>query len=224
MPDKYESFVNIFLRLNGYFTVPSFIVHAADDPNRISNDGKISSHTEVDSIGVRMPHSREQSGIKAVENYAPLVNGSEGLYDCVLAEVKSGKGNTANKAWKPAAAGPAIAYIVRFVGLHTEGDIAKVADGLSNTYLYAGEQCRYRYIVFAREANQHYAKLGVTYITFKDAIEFFVKVRGDSWVRAGIGDSSLHEQWDPVMQNLFAIANDFGRQDRAADIEAYLAS
>jgi hypothetical protein len=40
MPDgraeRFEIFVTWYLRFNGYFTIPSFVVHAGDDPARIS--------------------------------------------------------------------------------------------------------------------------------------------------------------------------------------------
>jgi hypothetical protein len=33
MPDKYERFAAAYLRLNGCFQVPNFVVHAGDDPS-----------------------------------------------------------------------------------------------------------------------------------------------------------------------------------------------
>lgn len=63
MPDKYERFVASYLRLNGYFTVPNFIVHAADDPGRVSA-GQVGNYTETDILGVRMPHSRRPAPSK----------------------------------------------------------------------------------------------------------------------------------------------------------------
>jgi hypothetical protein len=47
--DKYERFVASYLRLNGYFTVPNFIVHAGDDPERILA-GQVGNLTETDII------------------------------------------------------------------------------------------------------------------------------------------------------------------------------
>lgn len=61
MADKHERFVASYLRLNGYFTVPNFIVHAGDDPTRISA-GQVGNYTETDILGVRLPHSREITG------------------------------------------------------------------------------------------------------------------------------------------------------------------
>jgi hypothetical protein len=59
--ERYETFVTWYLRFNGYFTVPNFVIHAGDDPTRISG-GAIGPRTEVDTIAVRLPFSRESSG------------------------------------------------------------------------------------------------------------------------------------------------------------------
>ena len=74
MADKFERFVAAYLRLNGYFTVPNFIVHASDDPTRVSG-GLVGNYTEVDTIGLRMPYSREVSGAKHIVNHPLLVDG-----------------------------------------------------------------------------------------------------------------------------------------------------
>src|SRR3990172_994279 len=95
MADKYERFVASYLRLNGYFTVPNFIVHAGDDPGRLSA-GYVGSYTETDIIGVRMPHSGEVTGKLHIANHSVLVAGAEGLIDVVVAEVKSGNDNNPN--------------------------------------------------------------------------------------------------------------------------------
>ncbi|MNG41231.1 hypothetical protein D3C84_1302770 [compost metagenome] len=67
MPDAYERFVAAYLRLNGYFTVPNFIVHAAGDPSRVS-DGHVGNFTETDVIAVRMPYSQEITGSLRIAN------------------------------------------------------------------------------------------------------------------------------------------------------------
>jgi hypothetical protein len=35
--ERFEIFVTWYLRFNGYFTVPNFVVHAGDDPKRMSS-------------------------------------------------------------------------------------------------------------------------------------------------------------------------------------------
>jgi len=192
--------------LNGYFTVPNFIVHAGDDPTRISG-GVIGNYTEVDTIGLRMPHSREVSGAEHIVNHRLLVDGVVGKTDVVIAEVKSGNDTTPNRVWKAPQPDPAISYLVRFIGLHAEADIAPVAHALASTFRFEDDRLRIRYFVFARDVNAHYQQRGVTYMTFDQAIRFIVEVRGQSWFNAGIGVASAHSQWDELLIQLFAIAN-----------------
>jgi hypothetical protein len=60
MIDNYEVFVRWYLRFNGYFTIENFIVHGADtEPFR---GEYVTAKTEVDTIAIRLPHSREETG------------------------------------------------------------------------------------------------------------------------------------------------------------------
>jgi hypothetical protein len=217
--------VAAYLRLNGYFTVPNFIVHAADDPTRLSR-GLIGNHTEVDTIGLRMPHSREVTGAKHIVNDPALVDGAVGKVDVVIAEVKSGNDSTPNRVWKSPHPDPAISYLVRFIGLHAEEEVDAVAQGLASTFCFEDARCRIRYVVFSWQPNAHYQQLGVTYMTFDHAISFIVEVRGQSWFNAGIGVASLHNQWDELLIQLFAIANkaELPLNQRVDEIRTMLAS
>src|SRR5712691_7382685 len=97
--DKYERFVASYLRLNGYFTVPNFIVHAGDDPERILA-GRVGNLTETDILGIRMPYSREVTGKLHTANHAALIDGAREKFDIVIAEVKSGDDNRPNRVWR----------------------------------------------------------------------------------------------------------------------------
>lgn len=224
VPTKYERFVAAYLRLNGFFEVPNFIVHAGDDPSRISN-GVVSNYTECDTLAVRFPHSAEVVGVKHVVNHPALIGGAADKVDVIIAESKSGNENRPNKVWRTPAADPVISYIVRFVGTHPEGEVNAVATALAATYRFEDGRARYRYVMFSNTENEHYSRKGVTYITYREAIRFIVEVRGDSWIRAGLGVRSAHQQWDDMLVEMFRIANDQGRttDQRVADLELYLA-
>jgi len=185
MSDKYERFIGWYLRLNGYFTIDNFIVHAADDPTRISND-RIGNYTEIDILGVRMPYSREVTGCLYVANHEPLVNESERRFDVVIAEVKSGNDNRPNPVWRNGDNPIPIEYIVRFIGLHEcDDEISEIASTLLSRYTYEeDDKCHIRYIVFSKVANPHWQSQGVTYITYDDIIQFLVEVRGQCWVHS----------------------------------------
>ena len=225
MASKYERFIASYLRLNAYFTITNFIVHAADDPTRISG-GQIGNYTETDILGIRMPYSVERTGDLFIANHEALVAGNDGKIDVVIAEVKSGKKNIPNRVWKNGVSNHAIEYIVRFVGLHNkEAKISDAAKALASGFHFEDDRCRLRYIVFAQKINGDYASKGVTYITFRDVIKFLVEVRGQSWIECNSGVASCHTQWDEGLNEVFVIANDRASVDeRIKSIERYLAT
>lgn len=224
MADKYERFVASYLRLNGYFTVPNFIVHA-DDPERVLN-GCVGNYTETDIIGVRMPYSQEITGPLQIANHCLLVDGANGRTDIVIAEVKSGANNRPNSVWSGSSAKEVARYIVRFVGLHTEVEIPAVGDAVATGFRYEDWRCRFRYILFADDLNPHYQGKGVSYITFEQAIEFIVSIRGQCWIEKNIGVASAHHQWDDLLTEVFRIANNtqVPREDRVRSIRSMLAT
>ncbi|MGA2236271.1 MAG: hypothetical protein ABSG23_12405 [Terriglobales bacterium] len=204
---KVEEFVRWFLRLNGYFGIESFIVHAADDPTRISN-GMIAPHTETDTIAVRMPYSKEIAGSLKIANYPRLIANSDQRFDVVIAEAKGGDDTRPNPVWRDCRVDYPVKYIVRFIGLYeSEAEVTAVAKSLLTKYCYEDEKCRFRYIVFSKEANPHYASRGVTYLDLRDIVNFLVEVRGQCWIEENIGVASIHHQWNPLVREIFAVAN-----------------
>jgi len=224
MKSLYEKFTSWYLRLNGYFMVDNFVIHAADDPTRIRN-GIIAPHTETDSIGIRMPYSAEIAGSLKIANHDVLIENQNERFDIVIAEVKSGKETRPNPVWRNKTLA-SIEYIVRFVGLYDENYINYVAKQLAAHYNYENERSRIRYIIFAKKQNQAYSKLGVKYITFSQMTQFLVEIRGQCWINSGIGVASIHYQWDEQINKIFAMANDFEKAlpERQSAILEYLVS
>ena len=225
MSRKREQFIKSYLRLNGYFTVDNFIVHAADDPSRIS-DGQVGNYTETDVLALRLPHSHEKTGALQIANDPILTKLAAGRPDLLIAEVKSGDANKPNKVWRDGNI-PAIEYVVRFFGICAdEVEIQEVAKNLASSFQYERDQYRFRYIVFADNANEHYAGKGVAYITFDHVIGFLVDVRGQCWLQADIGVASSHSQWDRLLVDVFDIANDqsLSSEERKDKIAAMLNS
>ena len=222
MADKYEKFVASYLRLNGYFIIPNFIVHA---PTRISA-GRVGNYTETDIVGVRMPYSQEIIGKLRIANHPPLIDGAIGKIDVVVAEVKSGSSNKPNSVWRGLHSKDVGSYIARFVGLHSETDIQAVGDALATTFKFEDQRCRFRYILFATNANAHYQQRGVSYITFEQAISFIVEVRGQCWIDANIGVASCHHQWDDLLVDIFDAANntELSATERVQQIQSMLAN
>jgi len=206
--DRSQELVRSYLRLNGYFIIPNFIIHAADDPNRVVDD-TIGNYTEIDLLGVRMPYSAEQTAHLRIANDPPLVSGADGKFDIVVAEVKSGAKNRPNAAWRPNANPYPLEYLLRFVGLFSHSDeIKRAAESLGKSYRYETTDCRLRYLIFAPEPNTHYQGLGVEYITFREIARFLVEVRGQCWIESNLGVASSHPQWNSLLVQMFKIAND----------------
>lgn len=203
---KLEEFVRWFLRFNGYFGIENFIVHAADDPSRISG-GVIAPYTETDTIAIRMPYPKEITGSLRIANYDPLVGGGEGKFDVVIAESKSGDENKPNKVWREQNRS-VVEYLIRFVGLcKTDQEIEEVASALSSKYCLESGQTRYRYVIFSNEPNKFYCDRGITFMTYRDIVRFLVEVRGQCWITENIGVASIHYQWSPLINEMFSIAN-----------------
>jgi hypothetical protein len=203
--ERFEIFVTWYLRLNGYFTVPSFVIHAGDDLTRIKGD-VIGNRTEVDTIALRLPYSREESGTRFPLD-CQLIAGVDGRFDVIFAEAKSGTSDSPNKIWRNKDH-PSVEYLLRFLGWHQEHDeIATAAKVLAEQYTYEESNLRMRYIVFAERVNAAWSKKGVKYITFDDCIKFIAEERGQCWANSGIGRRSMHDQWNPMLKRVFDIAN-----------------
>ncbi|MGD1080386.1 MAG: hypothetical protein ABR881_18860 [Candidatus Sulfotelmatobacter sp.] len=202
---RFETFVVWYLRFNGYFTVPSFVVHAGNDCTRISG-GVIGNRTEVDTIAIRLPYSREESGMRFPTD-RNLVENAEGRFDVVFAEVKSGKKASPNKIWRNGEVRD-IEYLLRFLGWHKDDNkIASAAKALSKHYIFEEPNLRVRYVIFAKHIDTTWNGKGVKYITFDDCIRFISEERGQCWASLGIGWRSMHDQWNPLIKRLFEIAN-----------------
>lgn len=96
---KSEILARYYLRFNGYFCVENFIVHAGDDPTKISGQ-VIGNHTETDILAVRHRNSMEVSGNLQIQNDPLLSDDSNSKIDFLVVEVKTGNENAPNKIWR----------------------------------------------------------------------------------------------------------------------------
>lgn len=114
--DVDEILVQLYLRLNGYFT-SGFIVHS-DDWGR--------ARTEVDCIAVRHTHSREPE--RQIEP-SEFLGANEGKIDLILCEVKHDPERIQfNQTWKNDDF--ALASILRWSGLFPEEKLNSLASDL----------------------------------------------------------------------------------------------
>jgi len=205
---RFETFVTWYLRFNGYFTIPSFVVHAGDDPTRISGD-TIGNLTEIDTIAVRLPYSREESGTPFPLDTTLVDEDARGRIDVVLAEVKSGDSNSPNRIWRKDETSH-IEYLLKLLGWHEDdAEIKKAAKELAQNYTLEEPKpnLRVRYIIFGKAPDLNWGTKGVKYITFNDCIKFIAEERGQCWANSGIGRRSMHDQWNPLIKRIYKIAN-----------------
>jgi hypothetical protein len=196
-----------YLRFNGYFIVDNFIVHAGDDPGRITKD-KIGNHTETDILAIRHKFSKEISGKLNIENDPKIINKEDSNIDFVIAEVKTGKQDKPNKLWTENKIS-VIEYILRFAGfIETENKLKKIATELCKNGFYndSGRIFSIRLVLISEIVpNKNWQH--ISNILIDDIINFIVDVRGQCWVNENIGTASIHYQWDGLINKIFDIAN-----------------
>jgi hypothetical protein len=203
-PKKLELLSKWYLRFNGYFTIESFYIHAADDPTRISKE-TVSNYTEIDLLGIRMPFNSEVTGELAIKNDSSLV--LNGKLDLVIAECKSGNEGGLNDFWKNPDI-QRIEYIIRFVGLFNDNNlIAKVSESLATNLNYEDNNVRIRLLLISKiKPTKYWIDRNLEYKLLSDIIDFLL-MRGTCWVDSSIGQKSCHQQWDKMIKEIFHIIN-----------------
>lgn len=212
MSDKYETFVRWYLRFNGYFCVENFIIHR-------SLGRSILQAAEFDVLAVRFPHSHELK--------APDVEINKDVWlslehdqrvekdwlinpkvDFVIAEVKAGRASI-NSVWRqPDPKGEKVAhieYLLRWVGSVDPNDTFGVATKLQQSQCCLHEGFVYRVLGFCLQPRRESS--GVPQRTFEQIARWIVTARTPCWRDLGLGASSAHDQWDPMMKEIWEIGN-----------------
>jgi hypothetical protein len=195
MVNKFEQLALWYLRLNGYLTVPNFILHP-DTPG--------SERTDVDVLGVRFPYSNEIAGRK-METDSNLVRQDKKI-DFVIAEVKSGRCDL-NGPWTDEKL-ENMHYVIKWLGMVPESEVPDVA-----RELYSDKRCErdkwiIRLVCFGSRTSQHLPK-NVVQLTHERVIDFVSK-RFEK--HANI--KSPHKQWDSFIEKFYrmAVRNGMGTQ------------
>lgn len=220
MNDPYEVFVRWYLRFNGYLAIENFVISEPVDFG-------VRQGGETDILAVRFPFSRESPGFD-LENDDRLLDDEaveEQLTDFVIAEVKSAN-DALNDLWRPPTDNQKLqrtAYLVRWLGLcATEDDVHSVA-----TLLQSHRRARYRGNVvrlayFGPKRRPDVEQLNVPQITHAEIAAFLV-LRASCWVGQRLGVRSPHNQWHPLMNEIWKIADpQRGGAEKVQDILALL--
>lgn len=159
-----------------------------------------------------------------IQNDIKLVS-PDYILDFLIVEVKTGKQSKLNKVWAEKQT-TVIEYILRFAGfIETKEELSQVATELAKNGSYQNPEKKYsvRLILISElKANSNWQHL--TNILFDEIIDFLVDVRGQCWLNENIGVASIHDQWDDLINDFFAIANDqsIAIEDRKSNIKSLL--
>jgi len=199
-PKNAEALGQWYLRLNGFLTIPNFILHPLQPG---------SARTEVDVVGVRFPHRREFDS-EAIDEYYFRQPNTPYL---VLAEVKTSR-ISRNRAWSNPGV---VEAILRAVGISPDGEIQSIADSLRMNGVHKGRGL-YSTILFIGDVidGEVQSKYSASPCKSWDELLRFVhhRFRCHRKVKTDVS------QWDPVGQALKCLAqnhetlSDFVREAR----------
>jgi hypothetical protein len=127
--DTLEELAQLYFRLNGFFTVPNYILH-----------GPTGQKGEVDVLALRLAHKLEKVGGLPLRDDPKLELRPEGL-EMILAEVKRTEGEF-NKSWKQKST---MEYVLRFAGFFEDEEcLAQVSSRLAQGETYEDKRIRIR--------------------------------------------------------------------------------
>ena len=123
MVNRYELLATWYLRFNGYFTVPDFVVHK---DYRTQPGG-----TDADVLAVRFPHSHECQ-LRFDFEHDPALNTGGDAIDFVICEVKKGSCDL-NQPWLTPDR-QNVEYVMRWMGFEREAaNIGQLAQEMYST-------------------------------------------------------------------------------------------
>lgn len=174
-----------YLRLNGFLTIPNFIVH----PEKGN-----AQRTDVDIIGLRFPFREELKGMVDDEVFSrysekPVV---------AIAEVKIGQCNL-NDPWTDPQKRN-IQGVLRAIGAFREEMVEEVANNIYERGVYDDNQYTVLFVCIGKDENQELAKkyCDVPQITWQQ-VSRFIYCRFKSFKDAKVS----HGQWDDVGKELW---------------------
>ena len=207
MTDPYETFVRWYLRFNGYFSVENFVIHEPVN-------GVIPQGGEIDILAVRFPYQLETPGFQ-IHNDERIIDeeaAANKFTDIIIAEVKGGKRQNLNDIWiKPDPDdiySHRLEYLISWIGIFPdEGAISHVVEELRTKYRSQVGLNLFRLILFNHNKSKKFEELGIQQVTFEEIADFFVTVRSPSWQGRGLGVRSAHDQWDPLIKEIWKIGD-----------------
>lgn len=142
--ERAEQVASWYFRLNGFFSVPGYIVHPDQTKER--------PYAEADLIAVRFPHSVEKIKDFPMRDDPCLIrlaNSEQTLF--VLVEVKAGQCSI-NASWEEEWRGN-IQRVVRRLGFTEEHNVESVAEQMYQSLRWENDNYILQYLVVGRDHN-----------------------------------------------------------------------
>ena len=194
MQSNAEAVAAWYFRLNGFFTTLNFVVHP--------DLGSV-QRTEVDILGVRLPHRSETAGGRTLDDDKILEFG-DGKTLLIICEVKDdGACRLNGPAKDPERAD--LQKVLSAIGAFENGEVAKAAAGLYQSGSYKNSTYRAHLIALAAERDSKLTaeRPDVLQITWLDVADF-IHCR----FRSHKDPKKQHPQWDSIGKKLWASAQE----------------
>lgn len=181
-----------FLRLNGFLTIPNFILHP---------DRRGSQRTDADIVGVRFPSREELTWTERPIVDHDLFEKSR-YVEIAIAEIKSARDYCQlNGPWTDPSRGN-IEYLLRAMGVFTRSNARTVARSLYDAYEYADGSFSVRFFAFGAKRNDD-LRPSVVQLTWHGDVLPFIFTR---FTRHEL-QKAHNEQWDQAGRDLYLTAN-----------------
>jgi len=178
-----------FLRLNGFLTIPNFIVHPDDASGQ---------HTDIDLIGVRFPFRSEL--LRNPMPDFPLFTSIENVPYIVFAEVKQGECGL-NRALLHRG-NQNVIRVLRAIGVFPEDDIEQMAECMYDNGVCATDNYVVSFLCIGDSENERLREQypNIPQIRWVEIFDFFVKrFNGYRSIK------NHHPQWDGIGKFLYNI-------------------
>ncbi len=184
-----------FLRLNGFLTIPNFIVH----PEGPREDGAYPQQTDVDVLGVRFPF-RAENRYRPMPDF-PLFT-EEHRPMVVLSEVKTGQCGL-NGPWTRRDS-QNMQKVLSAGGFRPANQVNEIAGALYENGLWEDEEIVIRIVCFGGRHNAGLARShpAVQQLLWREHVLPFIYQRFDQYKL----EKQMHHQWDDDAKELFAEA------------------
>jgi hypothetical protein len=174
-----------YLRLNGYFTIPNFIVH-----------GRPAALTDVDVLAVRLPYSSESRFIDDGELGIP-----KDRIDIIFAEAKRGEIRSLNGPWRDPHAG-ALNRVLQRVGIVPPDRVGELAAELYMKRSTSENGFTIRICAFGEKISPELRQSGVHFVDWQHVLQFVhQRFRDNEQFKAD------HGMWDKFGQYLWGKLN-----------------